>query len=459
MNIFRLKRQRIILIPLLVMVSLIATFSTVSIATAQMTGNLTVWCMNFSPHVNGWTNVINGYMAKNPGANITLEPQAGAGLLATYKTAMVSGQGGDIFTTEGPNVYEWSISGQILPLSPEVMSYEDAKAQLFPEYILQSTYNDQLWAAGIPDPPGDAGLIANVGALETAGLEAIGQFETREQMLEYAKALAQYDGDLLVNGGLSFQESNNGVYFYSYIVDQGGSFWNNETQQFDFNTPEAKNAMQFFLDLYNVEKVDSFALPNAIEGLLNGTVSMALMWPEFLPFSAEAAPDNRYAFIMKPSFNGDTPATFGHSDTWSVVVPKYTQNQDLAFDLLRYLMSEEGQLLFLDANPGLSPLRDLVFNNDYYVNGKGAYLQPVIEAMQAGRLRFYGPWLDGGTLQYDILWPAIQEIMNGTTSIDDGLALMTDLANEQILISRQRLPDAPDTIVYLDALPEELAIK
>jgi ABC-type glycerol-3-phosphate transport system substrate-binding protein len=162
---------------------------------------------------------------------------------------------------------------------------------------------------------------------------------------------------------------------------------------------------------------------------------------------------------MKPSFNGDTPATFGHSDTWSVVVPQYTQNQDLAFDLLRYLMSEEGQLLFLDANPGLSPLRDLVFNNDYYVNGKGAYLQPVIEAMRAGRLRFYGPWLDGGTLQYDILWPAIQEIMNGTTSIDDGLALMTDLANEQILISRQRLPNALDTILYLDALPEDLAIR
>jgi len=423
-------------------------------------GKATVWMMGFDPHVNGWTNVAEGYMKYNPNAEIVVEPQGGqADMLAKYKASLASGSGGDLFTVPGWDVYEWAVTKQIAPLSPNVMTYEDAKAKLFPEYILQAPIDDQLWAVGIPDPPGDAGLIVNAGALEEAGLELIPQFANREQMLEYAQALTKRDGDNINTGGLSFREDNAGTYFLSYIADQGGVFWDNEKQEFNFNTPEAKAAAEFILGLYETEKVDSVLLPAALEGLLQGTVSMAYMWPEFMPFASSAAPDFKFNFIMKPAFSGDSPAVFSHADTWNAVIPGYAEDNAVAWDLMCYLASEEGQLLFLDANPGLSPLRSLVFENEYYTTGKGAYLLPLIEAMKAGRFRYWGPFLDGSTIQYDILWANLDAMLNGEQTVDETLQKLTEQANAQTQQSRQRLPEAPDINMYFEGLPEDMQIK
>ena len=424
----------------------------------NLSGDITVWVMEFDPHVNGWKNVADGFMKKYPNVTVEVEPQGGQGdMLAKYVASLSAKSGGDIFTVPGNMVYEWSMTQQILPLTPKLWSYEDAKKALWPEYILQSQVNNAVWAAGIPDPPGDSGLIANLDLLEEASLEKVEKFTSTEQMLEYAQKLAQKSGDTLTRAGLSPRESNFGTYIYSYIADQGGTFWDNDTQKFNFNTPEAKNAMQLILDLFDKYEVDDVRLPNALDGLLQGNVAMAYMWPEFMPFATGAAPDLNMGFIMKPAYSGDNPAIFSHADTWSVVIPAYTPSPDQAYCVVDYLMSEEGQLLFLDANPGLSPLRSLVLNHEYYATGKGAYLKPVIEAMQAGNMRYWGPWLDGSTLQYDILWTTIDSMINGQLTVDDGLKKLTDDLNNQVAQSRARVPAAPDTTVYFDKLPDELS--
>ena len=176
-----------------------------------------------------------------------------------------------------------------------------------------------------------------------------------------------------------------------------------------------------------------------------------------MPFAKGAAPDMNMGFIMKPAYSGDKPAIFSHADTWSTVIPAYTKNADQAYCVMQYLASEEGQLLFLDANPGLSPLRSLVLTNEYYKTGKGAYLKPVIEAMKAGNMRYWGPWLDGSTLQYDILYANIDAMMNGQVTVEEGLKKLTDELNNQVAQSRQRVPAAPDTNVFFDKLPDDLS--
>ena len=423
-----------------------------------MKGEALVWVMSFDPHVNGWNNVAEGFMKKYPNIKVTVEGQGGQGdMLAKYVAALSSKSGADIFTTPGNMVYEWSMTDQILPLTPKLWSYEDAKKALWPEYILQSQVGNQVWAFGIPDPPGDTGLIANLDDLKAAGLEKVEKFSDTQQMLDYAGKLAKTSDGALTRAGLSARESNFGTYIYSYIADQGGQFWDNKTQKFNFNTPEAKNAMQLIIDLFQKYKVDDYKLPNALDGLLNDTVAMAYMWPEFMPFAKGAAPDMNMGFIMKPAYSGDKPAIFSHADTWSTVIPAYTKNADLAYCVMQYLASDEGQLLFLDANPGLSPLRSLVLTNDYYKTGKGAYLKPVIEAMKAGNMRYWGPWLDGSTLQYDILYANIDAMMNGQVTVEEGLKKLTDALNNQVAQSRQRVPAAPDTNVFFDKLPDELS--
>ena len=104
-----------------------------------MSGDIPVWVMAFDPHVNGWKNVADGFMKKFPNVRVTVERQGGQGdMLAKYVASLSAKSGGDIFTMPGNMVYEWSMTEQILPLTPKLWSYDDAKKALWPEYILQS---------------------------------------------------------------------------------------------------------------------------------------------------------------------------------------------------------------------------------------------------------------------------------------------------------------------------------
>lgn len=259
---------------------------------------------------------------------------------------------------------------------------------------MQCNLNDQIWAVGIPDPPGDTGILVNVDHLNEAGLAIEKAFVDTDQLIDYAKKLSQYDDEgNLVRAGLSFQESNDPMYFISYIADQGGKFWDNDKQVFNFQTPEAKNALQFFYDIFFTHKVDSTNMPTTMDALVQNLASMAFMWPEFLPFAKITYPDMNFQFIMKPGFVKGKKPLFSHSDTWNFVMPSYVKDDKKAATIkfLQYLASEEGQLLFLEQNPGL-PIPRSLLDHEFYKTGRGAYLEPVIAAMKEGYYRYWGPF-------------------------------------------------------------------
>jgi ABC-type glycerol-3-phosphate transport system substrate-binding protein len=424
---------------------------------ANVSGEATVWIMDFAPDIQSWKSVADGFSKKYPNIKLNVEPQFDwDGTMAKEEAALFAKSGADVFMTGGWALYEWAVTKQILPLTPKLWSYEDAKKLLWPQYILQSQVDNQVWAIGVSDAPGDAGLIANLDDLKEAGLEKVDKFTNTEQMLQYADKLTVRKGDAITRAGLSMRDRGFGAYFYSYIADQGGQFWDNATQKFDFNTPEAKAAMQLIIDLFQKQKVDSVYLPDANGGLGQNSVAMAyalpfILWPGFKP------PDRNLGFIMKPAFSGDQPAIFSYTDTLNAVIPAYTQNVDQAYCVVQYLASEEGQLLYMDASPALSALRSVVLTNDFYKTGKGAFLKPVIEGMKAGSMRHWGPWLDSRTLQYNILYPSILDMINGRVTVEEGLKQLTDQMNKQVALSRQRVPEAPDTHVFFDKLPDELS--
>jgi len=419
-----------------------------------------VWCMAFDPHVNGYTNVIEEFNSRHDNIKVILEPQPGqAEMTSKMRSSLSAGKGAHAFTTPGTTITEWVVPGNLLPLSPEVVTTADVKKNFLPENYIQCHIGEQIWAVGIPDPPGEAGLIVNADHLKEAGLKVIKEFESVDQLLSYAKKLAKYDGDRLVRGGLSFQESNDPMFFYSYIVDLGGEFWDNDAQKFTLQTPEAKKALQFFYDIFHKYHLDDVELPDTLSALSQNLTSMGFMWPEFLPFAESLYPDLNFEFIMKPSMTGGKPP-INHTDTWNVVVPKYVSGaeKDATFEFLRFLISEEGQLLFLDANPGLSPLKSLSFEHEYYKTGKGAYLAPVIEAMKAGQYRYWGPFIDADVMLYDILWPNMDACFHEELTVDEALAKMEKELNEQDARTREKYPDAPKTIIYYEGFPADLKL-
>ncbi len=420
---------------------------------------ITVWCQAFDPHVNGFNNVIEAFNAKNPGITVTLEPQPGqAELVSKMRAALSAGKGAEAFNTPGTTIMEWAVPGDIQPVSPDVVTLDQVKKSFLPENYLQCHLNNQVWAIGIPDPPGDSGIIVNLDDLKEAGLPYIPKFESIDQLLSYAQKLAKKEGGKLVRGGLSFQESNDPIFFYSYIVDQGGKFWDNDKQKFTLQTPEARKALQFFYDLFYKYGVDSTSLPDTLSALGQHLTSMGFMWPEFLPFAQKTYPDLHFDFIMKPPFVKGKQAVFSHTDTWDVVVPKYVQGDKKAatFKFLKFLASADGQMLFLDANPGLSPLKSLTFSSDYYKTGQGKYLAPVIAGIKAGNYRYWGPFIDSDVMLYDIAWPNLDALFHKQQTVDETLAKLEKALNDQNDRSRAKYPDAPKTTIFYSGMPADI---
>ena len=451
-----MKLNRMVILAVL----LIALFmSSVALGKTQ----ITVWCLAFDPHVNGSNATIKAFMEKNPDIEVILEPQPGqADLVAKMRAALAAGNGAELFITPGTTVLEWAVPGSIQPLTPDVFPSADwVKQNLDPEYYLQCNLEGQIWAVGIPDPPGDTGILVNVDHLNEAGLSIEKAFVDTDQLIDYAKKLSKYDdGGNLVRAGLSFQESNDPMYFISYIADQGGKFWDNDKQVFNFQTPEAKNALQFFYDIFFTHKVDSTNMPTTMDALVQNLASMAFMWPEFLPFVKITYPDMNFQFIMKPGFVKGKKPLFSHSDTWNFVMPSYVKDdkKTATVKFLQYLASEEGQLLFLEQNPGL-PIPRSLLNHEFYKTGRGAYLEPVIAAMKEGYCRYWGPFPEQDTLLYNIWWPSIDAMIHGQMTVDQTLTQMEENSNKQVDTMKTKYPNVPKVTIYYDGLPEDLAIK
>ena len=69
------------------------------------------------------------------------------------------------------------MADNILPVSPDVVTLEQVKKDFLPENFLQCNLNGKIWAIGIPDPPGDAGIVVNLDALKEAGLPQVAKFD------------------------------------------------------------------------------------------------------------------------------------------------------------------------------------------------------------------------------------------------------------------------------------------
>ena len=68
-------------------------------------------------------------------------------------------------------------------------------------------------------------------------------------------------------------------------------------------------------------------------------------------------------------------------------------------------------------------------------------------AVKAGEERYWGPFLNFNTYEYNIMWPDMQEMLLKKISVKDGLAKMTSDLNTQLAKDKQRYPGAPKTII------------
>ena len=421
-------------------------------------GSVAMWSMSFPPHEWMMGAAIEVFQeAGERGFTLDYQPQPGQ-YSAKLRAAMSADEAPDIFVMHGTALLELALAGHIAPVTPDIVTLEQAKKEFMPETYLQSLYDGNLYAIGVPDPPGDAGMVANLDHLEEAGLEHLTVFESVDQMLDYGEQLVIREGDDILRSGLMFTgDPNNPIYWLSAIIDLGGTWFDNDNQVFTLQTAESTAAMQFFYDLVYEKRLDDPALGNnSSDALAQGLASLAFKWPEFVPYSGTAFPGLRLGFIVKPGFTEGKPAIFNHSDTWNLAVWSGTENKDSVTEFLSYCAQREVQRAMLEQNPGISPLKEINFNDDFFVTGKGAYLAPVLDAITKGQYRYYGPFGNMDTLEYDIMWPVMNRMLQQELTVEETLVEMENALNDEMAQYQDKYPGLDPVQIQWDGLPDEL---
>jgi multiple sugar transport system substrate-binding protein len=418
---------------------LFIVFSISLVAFAQT--KITIWCHGFEPHVKGYEKVAEIFMQKNPDIQVLIEGQAD--IATKMKSALAAGQAADIINPRGEDIMEFVYTKSIQPFPDDVLTVEQLKENFWPEYSIQAPF-DKVYAIGIPDPLGDAGVVVNLDLLSVAGLEAPDRFASMDQLLEYAQKLTIKDADgNMEQAGFSTREYNDQVYFWDFIAEQGGKFYDNESGLFNYNTPEGKKALQFFYDVYHTYNVDSIDFPESFDALVQQVAAMAFMWGEYMSFSKMAYPDINYGFVLKPPFFGGTEPIMTHVDTWNVAVWSGSKNQDAAFKFIKFMTTAEAQLAFFGENPGIPSLKELA-DPKYYEDEKHSYLKPLLEFLP--KTKFWGPFGNDSIIK-DSLWRNMNATMHEEITVDQALEEMTKQCNEAVDNFRKKYPDAPKPII------------
>mgnify|MGYP000952633547 FL=1 len=177
------------------------------------------------------------------------------------------------------------------------------------------------------------------------------------------------------------------------------------------NTPEFKEAMNFYLELIATGEAQS--KDDVVAALDSGAATMGVGWPGwYVPADDKAA---SYIMIPPSAKQGGEKYATSEYGIWTIGIPQNSEKKELSMKLLQYIMSPEVQLASID-NGGVPCRFSCLQNKD--VLAKYPHLEIVCSALQSG---VYRPVIEQWNDFTTTLGTEMDNIIQGTKSIDQGL--------------------------------------
>ena len=314
----------------------------------------------------------------------------------TYDLCMVDGSWMAEFTANGvlANLSEmgYSFDDDIIPATTSICMVDD-DIYLAPYYgnVTVMMYNKQLLA--------DAGYAP----------EDIDSFQDIQDIAQKTRAADSSKNGFLIRGGSADNILSD---FLPHLVVHGG--WvvdenNNPT----VDTPEFRAAMEDYLALYNVG--GTLDKDDIVASVTSGETAMAQIWPGWYTPTADG-PADYITIPTKLTDDGQDMGAVALQGVWCIGIPDNAPHKDLALELLEYVMSPEVQLASIEENGvpcRFSCLTDPTVLETY------PHLETVCGALQTG---VYRPVIEEWTQFTNILGTEMDNIIQGTKTLDEGLA-------------------------------------
>ena len=251
-------------------------------------------------------------------------------------------------------------------------------------------------------------LMLNKANVEAAGYTA-DTIESLDDVLAVCeKAKADGKKGFIYRGD---SQNNTVVDFLPILLSYGGWVIDDNNQP-TVNTTEFKDAMNYYLKL--IATGEAQVKDDLIASVDTGAGTMGVGWPGWYTPTADSAAD--YIALSGAVSKGGETHNANVYGIWTIGVPANSQHQELAVELLSYLMDKDVQKSTIDK--GGVPCRYSSLQ-DPEVLGTYPQYEVVCKALEGG---VYRPVIAEWTQFYTILGTEMDNIINGVKTVDQGLA-------------------------------------
>lgn len=312
-------------------------------------------------------------------------------------TAIAAGNPPDITTVDRFAISSWADRNALMSLDDFIQRDAFDMSRYYKFAIDEITVDNSIYAL----PTGGDGryLLWNKDIFAKAGLDPEKPPQTWEEVLEYGKLLTVKRGSRSFEQlGFVSQLAPAGT-FYLLTILNGGGFLSEDGRTITLTEPEVVEALEWMVEWYDelggAENINAFLgafqIDTANDPFALGKVAQIITGDWVLGNLARYKPDLNFGIApppaAKPEYYGRT--WFGG---WGWAIPRGAKNADAAWEVIKWLCSEEGTRAFDEGEhayrasenlpfvPGISALKGMNEANIELVRDELSI--PFLEAME-----------------------------------------------------------------------------
>lgn len=315
---------------------------------------------------------VEAFEVANPDITIDLQVVSLGDMLNRLPQAAAAGQAPDVFKMFTPVVRQMAAAGAYSPLPAAASEVTD---WLRPIDVFSDPDGEQV---AVPYEYRTCALYYNQKILDEIGADVPA---TYDEMVEVAGSAAEagYTGF-----GSGFSDTDNsaiiGTWFDCFMTQTGQDLWNDDGEAV-FATEKGEEFGEILASLRDVGALSSSVVSdnygNVADGLVNGTVAMAVLGTERIGGFSTANPDLKWSSLPLASVGDETGTTMG----WTLGIGAGSKNTDAAWRFIEYMTGPEAAARM--AMGGEVPTRAVSYDEEFFSTPDAEIVNAVSEYVES----------------------------------------------------------------------------
>jgi multiple sugar transport system substrate-binding protein len=393
---------------------------------------LRLWSHQNAAFQAGNQAIIDKFMEQNPNIEVKYETFEYDLFIQTLQTSMPAGTEADVIEMFGTWVCSYADGGRLLQMPDNLMTYSQAQDVFFQAPLDGYNCGNKLY--GLPQEFNleNGGALVNPALFEAHDVTYPPQWSDFDALRADAAKMSEFDGDVMTRAGFHYVTGDGIPFaFFAAILQQGGNYFAEDGRHFNFDTPEARNAIQLLVDMAQEDKVVDPVLFNdesnwVGDSFFAGNVAVGFVGSWAAGEGMLNYPDMEFDYVEIPPYFG-SENKFAADSGWGKVVSVNTEHPEEAWKLAMFMAAEQDNALIWNSNTATIPAMKALVENPEALLAEAPFLEATFNLLPHGQ--FIGDLTDRDQIFYEIVYPHILDALQGVVSVEDAALSIHTEAN------------------------------